>query len=160
MSGGRKKDKITMDKVFPEVQKLMANERCFTWYVFSFFSRVQVGLVQHFADASHLEKRGCRYHLKSTGEGSGSTSSGRMYPTPPKQDAGKQSSVSNCFPRIPAADLSLTTTASCPTSPPEGTKQKPLQEVPEGSNPDIMGQVMAPALCVRMASQKDCTKQN
>lgn len=46
---------------------------------------------------------------------------------------------------MPAADLSLPTTASFPTTPPQGTKQKHLQEVPQGSNPDILGQVMASA---------------
>lgn len=74
-----------MDKVFPKVQKLWPvqkltpNERCFTCYIFSFFCQVQVVLVKHFADASHLEKEWAQVpELKSTGEGSGTTRSGRF----------------------------------------------------------------------------------
>lgn len=92
-----------MGKVFPKVQKLTPNERCFTWYVFSFSSHVQAILVKHFVEASPLECIRDRKdwaqvpELKSTGEGSGSTRSAKFGYILPEQDAGKQSSASNCL---------------------------------------------------------------
>lgn len=60
VSGGRTKDKITRDKVFPKAQKVTPNEG-FSLDMFSVSSLRCEVLGKHFADASHLEKSRHRY---------------------------------------------------------------------------------------------------